>query len=239
MNKKLKSSKILKFAKKIKCLELLGSKCEICGDNNIFHLVFHHIESSEKEKIINNLWNLNFSTIKKEIDKCKILCANCHGELHFKEEINGEYTEQRRYNKKLFVDYKGCECSKCGYNKNTISLAFHHKNIDDKIFEFGGFRLKIETIQDLDNYIIDELNKCDLLCNNCHIEEHSNIDFYYEYYNEIIEKVKNYKEKQTKLSVDDVMMMYKNGKKQIEIAKFFNASKGTISGIIKKQKLEG
>jgi hypothetical protein len=30
--------------------------------------------------------------------------------------------------------------------------------------------------------------------------------------------------------------MYKDGKKQIEIAKFFNASKGTISGIIKNNK---
>lgn len=238
MNKKLKSSKILRFAKKMKCVELLGSKCEICGDNNIFHLVFHHNDSELKEFHINNLLNSSLSDIKKELNKCKLLCANCHGELHFNNEINGEYTEQRRYNKKMFVDYKGCECSKCGYNKNNISLSFHHKNPNEKVFEFGGFRTKLTTIKDLDNYLVEELDKCDLLCNNCHMEYQFDIDFYNENYNKIIEKLKNYKEKQAKLPVDEVLNMYNNGKKQIEIARFFKASKGTISGIIKKIKLE-
>lgn len=63
MNTKLKSTKILSFAKKIKAIELLGNKCEICGDENIFHLVFHHIEL--KEININKLKNLSFSNKKR------------------------------------------------------------------------------------------------------------------------------------------------------------------------------
>lgn len=234
MNKKLKSTKILLLAKKIKAVQLLGGKCEICGDENIFHLVFHHKESDLKENSLNKLKNLSFSKRKKELDKCQLLCANCHGELHYKSEINGQYTEQRRFNKNLFVDYKGCKCNRCGYDKNTISLVLHHINSDEKTFQFNGFRPKLLTINDLDNYLIEELNKCELICHNCHIEEHSDSEFYIKYYDEIIAKSKNYKEKQTKLPVEEVLLMYKNGKKQIEIAKFFNASKGTISGILKK-----
>lgn len=49
MNNKLISSKILKFAKKIKCINILGGKCKNCGDDNIFHLTFHHLFDKEFE----------------------------------------------------------------------------------------------------------------------------------------------------------------------------------------------
>jgi len=39
---------------------------------------------------------------------------------------------------------------------------------------------------------------------------------------------------QSKISREIVYKMYTDGIKQIEIAKYFNASKGTISNIIKK-----
>jgi hypothetical protein len=50
MKKKLLSTKILHWSKKIRAIELLGGKCEMCEDNNIFHLCFHHEDSEEKEK---------------------------------------------------------------------------------------------------------------------------------------------------------------------------------------------
>ena len=68
MNKKLKSTKILLLAKKIKSVQLLGGKCEICGDENIFHLIYHHKESELKENNLNKLKNLSFSKRKKELD---------------------------------------------------------------------------------------------------------------------------------------------------------------------------
>lgn len=51
--------------------------------------------------------------------------------------------------------------------------------------------------------------------------------------------MKNLKEIQPKINRETVLGMYNNGYKQIEIANFFNASKGTISGIIKKLKING
>lgn len=64
------------------------------------------------------------------------------------------------------------------------------------------------------------------------------MEFYKKYKKEIDDKVKNYKEKQSKINRDLVIKMYNEGIKQINIAKYFSASNGTISDIIKKYKLE-
>ena len=103
----------------------------------------------------------------------------------------------------------------------------------DKNFEFSGFRGDID-MNNLDFNIKKELDSCILLCNNCHTEEHCDIGFFEKYKNEIYEKVKNYCEKQKKLPINDIINLYKSGVKQNEIAKKYNASKGTICNIIKK-----
>ena len=60
-------------------------KCIICGEDRWYVLEFHH----KSEKIF-NLANagrngISVTKLKEEIDKCDILCANCHRELHHKE----------------------------------------------------------------------------------------------------------------------------------------------------------
>lgn len=58
--------------------------CFCCGEKEPVCLDFHHLDSSEKEvAIANALTNgWSFKRIKKEIDKCVILCANCHRKVH-------------------------------------------------------------------------------------------------------------------------------------------------------------
>ncbi len=74
---------------KKKSVDYKGGKCEICGyDKSIWSLHFHHINSAEKTFSISEYGNLAWKTIQKELDKCKIICANCHGELHEKEYKN-------------------------------------------------------------------------------------------------------------------------------------------------------
>jgi hypothetical protein len=76
-------------------------------------------------------------------------------------------TKQRIENKKLAIDYKGGKCVKCGYNKYYGALDFHHidPNTKDK---------KLTAITSFDE-IKDELDKCILVCSNCHREIHANI----------------------------------------------------------------
>ncbi len=61
-----------------------GGKCEIClYDKCDRALSFHHINPETKsfglsDKGLTRSWD----TIKKEIDKCILVCANCHMEIH-------------------------------------------------------------------------------------------------------------------------------------------------------------
>ena len=61
----------------------------------------------------------------------------------------------------------GGKCIKCGYDKCLEALVFHHRNPSEKEFNLGDKRGYNEQ------RLMEELNKCDLLCSNCHIEIHS------------------------------------------------------------------
>ena len=45
-------------------------------------LDFHHLRDKEFN-IANEIKNLSIDNLKKEIDKCIVLCANCHRKLHY------------------------------------------------------------------------------------------------------------------------------------------------------------
>lgn len=62
-----------------------GSKCELCGYNKSFSaLDFHHIDKSTKSFSISEGCRTSKSKeeIFKEIEKCILLCSNCHHEVH-------------------------------------------------------------------------------------------------------------------------------------------------------------
>ena len=68
---------------KEKLVELKGGKCEVCGyDKCIGALEFHHEDESAKDAKISLIYNRGWERILKEIDKTKLLCANCHREIH-------------------------------------------------------------------------------------------------------------------------------------------------------------
>lgn len=83
---------------------------------------------------------------------------------------NAETTERQRKFKHLCVEYKGGKCIHCGYNKCIGALDFHHRN--PAIKEFSISMAKHHSF--LDN-IKEELDKCDLVCSNCHREIHDKI----------------------------------------------------------------
>lgn len=69
---------------------------------------------------------------------------------------------------KQIKDRYGTSCSICGYNKNYAALEFHHTNMKSK--EFSPAVL-IYSSYDLEQ-IFKELDKCVLVCANCHREIH-------------------------------------------------------------------
>lgn len=59
---------------------LENNSCCICGFSDIRALDFDHIDRSNKVKEVKRLMNgtPSLERLKEEIDKCQVLCANCH-----------------------------------------------------------------------------------------------------------------------------------------------------------------
>jgi hypothetical protein len=71
---------------KHKCVIYKGGSCEICGYNKCDSaLEFHHLDPSKKDFSISNMKKTTYNKkIELELDKCRLLCANCHREEHIK-----------------------------------------------------------------------------------------------------------------------------------------------------------
>lgn len=77
-------------AVKQKAVEYKGGKCEICGYNKCSDaLHFHHSDPTEKDFAISkNGHSRSWERVRNEIDKCILICANCHAEEHAKINLN-------------------------------------------------------------------------------------------------------------------------------------------------------
>ena len=85
-NKTRKHQKtILRRSMKIQAVKLLGGKCFICGyDKCIDALEFHHENPEEKEFKLGSGNTMSWKEFKSEALKCKLVCSNCHKEIHRK-----------------------------------------------------------------------------------------------------------------------------------------------------------
>jgi hypothetical protein len=70
----------------------------------------------------------------------------------------------RRNMKLKAVEYLGGKCFRCGYSKCVRALSFHHRDPNTK--EFGIAQPTTKSWE----RVKAELDKCDLLCMNCHME---------------------------------------------------------------------
>ncbi len=76
--------------------------------------------------------------------------------------------EHRKKSKDRAIAYKGGKCNICGYNRCARALVFHHADPNTKDFGVTGFSVSWETTK-------TELDKCVLLCANCHAEVHEGV----------------------------------------------------------------
>jgi hypothetical protein len=75
----------------------------------------------------------------------------------------------RKRKKQELVEYKGGCCERCGYNKSTRALQFHHLDPNEKDFTISRKSYSIERLK-------KEVDKCILVCANCHLEIHEELD---------------------------------------------------------------
>lgn len=79
-------------------------------------------------------------------------------------------TKRRKKIKQMAIEYKGGKCLFCGYHKYPGALEFHHIGNDDK--DFG---LSTKGLTRSWKRTKEELEKCVLVCANCHRELHAGI----------------------------------------------------------------
>jgi len=97
---------------------------------------------------------------KNYASKCK-KCAN-------------EYYGKRIKDVKLrMIIYKGCKCKRCALNLKDTHYSvfeFHHRDPKEKDVNFAKIKYQKWDV------IEKEIDKCDLLCANCHRLEHAKIE---------------------------------------------------------------
>ena len=92
-----------------------------------------------------------------------------------------KYSERRQYliravharRKKIrqqAIEYKGGKCEMCGYDCCNDALEFHHNNLSDKKFGISakGYTRSWKEVK-------DGLDKCIMICANCHRELHAKL----------------------------------------------------------------
>lgn len=95
---------------KQQCIDYKGNKCSICGYNKCMAaLDFHHIDPTQKDFNISKARVCSPNDkIKLELDKCLLICSNCHRELHFNETDVIDYVPEI----KIKQDLKCKDCNK-------------------------------------------------------------------------------------------------------------------------------
>lgn len=115
-----------------------------------------------------------FSQNKNKKDNLNSECKNCQTK-YFKEYYKNNkekhiksVSKTQNYKKiKLAKIKKEKGCCKCGYKDHSSALHFHHKDQKQKEFTIAS-----NYHHDLDLLLI-EIEKCDVICANCHAIEHA------------------------------------------------------------------
>ncbi len=104
----------------------------------------------------------SFHNKKGSKDGKQSRCIPCN------KEASSSMAEAKRQIKTKAVQYKGGSCELCGYDNYQGALEFHHRDPFKKDFHVSGSTVNWEKL-------VIELNKCSLLCSNCHKEVHAGL----------------------------------------------------------------
>ena len=72
------------YKNKWNALQHKGGKCQECGESHPSKLCFHHRQPEKKMMNLDgrSFANRKWETICEEVEKCDLLCHNCHNHLH-------------------------------------------------------------------------------------------------------------------------------------------------------------
>ena len=112
-----------------------------------------------------------------EVEKCDIVCANCHAARTYRWLLTREHTtsgksrrldEQRRRwraQAKLLKQLRDVPCTDCGARFPWYVMQFDHRDSSDKRYTVTRMIGRAGRAK-----ILEEAAKCDIVCANCHRE---------------------------------------------------------------------
>lgn len=88
--KKNRTLKLIKRWRLIKELYEEQGGCAICGNENPLFIDFHHRDPGQKEALVSShVRNASDEVFLSELEKCDLVCKNCHVALHYEFDLNG------------------------------------------------------------------------------------------------------------------------------------------------------
>lgn len=146
--------------------------CRNCTESDPACLDFHHLSSADKEMAVNKMvpYGYSKSDIEAEMEKCEILCANCHAKEHVSAPearvmAEGAQTRVERLRQWAYEYKRTRGCQRCP-ETDPVYLQFHH--VSEKHAGVSEMIANGEPESD----IRAEVEKCIVLCANCHRKEH-------------------------------------------------------------------
>lgn len=95
----------------------------------------------------------------------RVFCYNCSPRGA---SVADAHRTQKRAIKHILVEYKGGVCVECGYDKCEGALQFHHLDPQSKDFSLSHINPNSISMEELQK----EVDKCIILCANCHAKKH-------------------------------------------------------------------
>src|SRR5438067_13400120 len=145
-----------------------GGRCIDCGyARSITALSFHHRDGAEKRFEISSFRG-SWDRLLEEARKCDLVCVNCHRLRHAAEDDKGGasyFVRYRREVKTEAIRERGGQCERCGFRAHQAALEFHHLDPQRKEFAISNDGIVRSRVR-----VAAELEKCVLICANCHAE---------------------------------------------------------------------
>lgn len=144
MNKKTVYTRKRNIGIKKALIAYKGGKCQRCGYCKDIPRVydFHHSNPDEKDFTIGNC-KCGLEILKKEADKCILVCKNCHAEIHHELDID-KYNEATSYKVRESMVLYEKKCKTCG---NSFITRFENQ----QTCKFGCNKAKMPNREELEN----------------------------------------------------------------------------------------